>query len=232
MHGGQELVAGQSYLQLKPDRVAMQDATAQMALLQFMLAGKDAVAVPTTIHCDPSDPGPHRRAAGPGGGRGGEQRGLCVPEFRGPALRRGLLEAGLWHHPPGCAGELRFPRRHDDRNGLPHAERRRPRHVRGRRGRRRRRRRAGGLPLGGAPPQRRRRQAHRRAQRLDGAQGRDPLPLRAADGGGRHQPRHRVLRPRRGAHQLHRQGHDLQHGGRARRDVLRLPLRPAHGDVP
>ena len=49
---GQELVAGQSYLQLKPDRVAMQDATAQMALLQFMLAGKDAVAVPTTIHCD------------------------------------------------------------------------------------------------------------------------------------------------------------------------------------
>ena len=49
---GQEMVAGQSYLQLKPDRVAMQDATAQMALLQFMLAGKDAVAVPTTIHCD------------------------------------------------------------------------------------------------------------------------------------------------------------------------------------
>ena len=49
---GEDLVAGQSYLQLKPDRIAMQDATAQMALLQFMLAGKDSVAVPTTVHCD------------------------------------------------------------------------------------------------------------------------------------------------------------------------------------
>ena len=35
-----------------PDRVAMQDATAQMALLQFMMAGKDKVAVPSTVHCD------------------------------------------------------------------------------------------------------------------------------------------------------------------------------------
>lgn len=49
---GQELVAGKSYLLLRPDRVAMQDATAQMALLQFMLAGKRSTAVPTTVHCD------------------------------------------------------------------------------------------------------------------------------------------------------------------------------------
>ncbi|MSQ26394.1 MAG: aconitate hydratase, partial [Dehalococcoidia bacterium] len=49
---GQELVAGKSYLLLKPDRIAMQDATAQMALLQFMLSGRDRVAVPTTVHCD------------------------------------------------------------------------------------------------------------------------------------------------------------------------------------
>ena len=41
-----------SYLVLRPDRVAMQDATAQMALLQFMQARRDAVAVPTTVHCD------------------------------------------------------------------------------------------------------------------------------------------------------------------------------------
>ena len=41
-----------SFLNLRPDRVAMQDATAQMALLQFMLAGKDQAAVPTTVHCD------------------------------------------------------------------------------------------------------------------------------------------------------------------------------------
>ncbi|MSP61593.1 MAG: aconitate hydratase [Myxococcales bacterium] len=49
---GQELVPGQSYLLLRPDRVAMQDATAQMALLQFMCAGRKATAVPTTVHCD------------------------------------------------------------------------------------------------------------------------------------------------------------------------------------
>jgi aconitate hydratase len=46
------LERGKSYLLVRPDRVAMQDATAQMALLQFMLAGKSSVAVPTTVHCD------------------------------------------------------------------------------------------------------------------------------------------------------------------------------------
>ena len=40
------------YAEFNPDRVAMQDATAQMALLQFMMAGKDKVAVPTTVHAD------------------------------------------------------------------------------------------------------------------------------------------------------------------------------------
>ncbi len=49
---GQELDPGESYLLLRPDRIAMQDATAQMALLQFMQAGKDETAVPTTVHCD------------------------------------------------------------------------------------------------------------------------------------------------------------------------------------
>jgi len=49
---GQHLERGEAYLQLHPDRVAMQDATAQMALLQFMLSGKDTTAVPSTVHCD------------------------------------------------------------------------------------------------------------------------------------------------------------------------------------
>jgi aconitate hydratase len=49
---GAELAAGKAYLLLRPDRVAMQDATAQMALLQFMSAGKDEAAVPSTVHCD------------------------------------------------------------------------------------------------------------------------------------------------------------------------------------
>lgn len=48
----QELERGDSYVDLRPDRVAMQDATAQMAWLQFMTAGLDQVAVPTTTHCD------------------------------------------------------------------------------------------------------------------------------------------------------------------------------------
>lgn len=43
---------GKSYVDFAPDRVAMQDATAQMALLQFMSAGKARVAVPSTVHCD------------------------------------------------------------------------------------------------------------------------------------------------------------------------------------
>ena len=43
---------GKDYVFFAPDRVAMQDATAQMALLQFMMAGRDSVAVPSTVHCD------------------------------------------------------------------------------------------------------------------------------------------------------------------------------------
>ena len=43
---------GASYVDFQPDRVAMQDATAQMALLQFMQAGRNQVAVPSTVHCD------------------------------------------------------------------------------------------------------------------------------------------------------------------------------------
>jgi len=43
---------GVSYVDFQPDRVAMQDATAQMALLQFMQAGKNQAAVPSTVHCD------------------------------------------------------------------------------------------------------------------------------------------------------------------------------------
>jgi len=47
-----EIQRGKSSLPLQVDRVAMQDATAQMAILQFMLTGKKSVVVPTTVHCD------------------------------------------------------------------------------------------------------------------------------------------------------------------------------------
>lgn len=46
------IVRGESYLKLRPDRVAMQDATAQMAVLQFISSGLPKTAVPSTIHCD------------------------------------------------------------------------------------------------------------------------------------------------------------------------------------
>lgn len=55
LHGDSPLQSyerGKDYVFYAPDRVAMQDATAQMALLQFMMAGKDKVAVPSTVHCD------------------------------------------------------------------------------------------------------------------------------------------------------------------------------------
>ncbi|MFZ2322409.1 MAG: aconitate hydratase [Ignavibacteriaceae bacterium] len=47
-----EFARGKDYVELAPDRVAMQDATAQMALLQFMSAGRKTTAVPSTVHCD------------------------------------------------------------------------------------------------------------------------------------------------------------------------------------
>src|SRR5215510_11777388 len=48
----QPLEPGAAYLELRPDRVAMQDATAQMAILQFISSGREDTAVPTTVHCD------------------------------------------------------------------------------------------------------------------------------------------------------------------------------------
>ncbi len=50
--GNHQYQRGIDYVDFKPDRVAMQDATAQMALLQFMQAGKSKAAVPSTVHCD------------------------------------------------------------------------------------------------------------------------------------------------------------------------------------
>jgi aconitate hydratase len=49
---GVAFIQGKDYVDFAPDRIAMQDATAQMALLQFMHAGKSKVAVPSTVHCD------------------------------------------------------------------------------------------------------------------------------------------------------------------------------------
>lgn len=68
---GQDIVRGQSYLRLRPDRVAMQDATAQMAVLQFISSGLPRTAVPSTIHCDHLIEGTTAPQADRGGGYGG-----------------------------------------------------------------------------------------------------------------------------------------------------------------
>jgi aconitate hydratase len=65
-------VRGQSYLRLRPDRVAMQDATAQMAVLQFISSGLPRTAVPSTIHCDHLIEGTTAPQADRGGGFGGQ----------------------------------------------------------------------------------------------------------------------------------------------------------------
>jgi len=48
----QEMIPGQSYLLLRPDRVILQDVLGQTAMLQFMQTRRDHVVVPTTVHCD------------------------------------------------------------------------------------------------------------------------------------------------------------------------------------
>ena len=127
--GAQAWERGKATLRLRVDRVAMQDATGQMALLQFMQAGKARVAVPSTVHCD------HLIRAQTGASedmrraRHREQRGLRVPPLGLEEVRHRLLEAGLGDHPPGGPGELRVPRRPHDRRRLPHPERGRPRHA-------------------------------------------------------------------------------------------------------
>ncbi len=86
-----ELDPGSSYVETRPDRVAMQDATAQMALLQFMLAGRDETAVPTTVHCD------HLIQARVGAARdlaaAGEQNREVYEFLRSASARYGI---GFW----------------------------------------------------------------------------------------------------------------------------------------
>ena len=87
----QDLKAGESYLLLRPDRVAMQDATAQMALLQFMSAGIPETEVPSTVHCD------HLIQARVGAGSdlaAAEKENLEVYEFLAAAARK--YGIGFW----------------------------------------------------------------------------------------------------------------------------------------
>ena len=96
------------FLKLSPDRVLMQDVTAQMALLQFMLTGKDSVDVPTTIHCD------HLITAKEGVDQDVKVLWFPIKKFLiffifcFQPLQHWLLETRCGYHSSGCFGKLCF----------------------------------------------------------------------------------------------------------------------------
>lgn len=157
-------------------RVACQDATAQMALLQFMSAGMDTAAVPTTVHCD------HLIEAQVGGVKDLARAidinkevydflatatakvnpmtsplistALLTSAFPSlSAVRPWLLETRLRYHSPNYSGELCVPWWSYDRYRLPYPECWWSRHDCGRCWRRRRRRRHGRSSLGAQVPE-------------------------------------------------------------------------------
>lgn len=87
-------VRGKDYVEFYPDRVAMQDATAQMALLQFMSAGIPKVAVPTTVHCDHLIRAERGAKRGPPNRPHRKRRGVPIPGFRFEKVRHWVLETG------------------------------------------------------------------------------------------------------------------------------------------
>lgn len=99
---------GSDYVDFAPDRVAMQDATAQMALLQFMQAGKEKVAVPSTVHCD------HLIQARVGAEEDLKEAKTTNKEvfdfLASVSNKYGIgLETRRRHHSSGCTGELCLP---------------------------------------------------------------------------------------------------------------------------
>ena len=116
---GQQMVPGETYVQLRPDRVILQDVLGQTAMLQFMQTRRDRTAVPTSIHCDHLI---QARTEGVSDLRESLEENREVYEF--PAVRvrqvwRRLLGTRRRHHPSGCAGKLRVPRRDHDRHRTP-----------------------------------------------------------------------------------------------------------------
>jgi aconitate hydratase len=113
---------GVSYVDFQPDRVAMQDATAQMALLQFMQAGRSQVAVPSTVHCD------HLIQAEIGATADltkAKDKNKEVYDFLASVSNK--YGIGFWKPGAGIIhqvvlGKLCLPRRYDDRYRFPHTK--------------------------------------------------------------------------------------------------------------
>ena len=183
---------------LRPDRVAMQDATAQMALLQFMLdrARRDGGAHHRALR--PPDPGARRR----GVRHARRRRTRTARSTTSCARASARYGIGFWGPGAGIIHQVVLEKYAFPGGMMIGTDSHTPN--------------AGGLGMfacgvGGADavdvmagfpwevlcPTARRRAPHRQARRLDGAEGRDPQGLRDPHGEGRHQPRDRVLRPRR-----------------------------------
>lgn len=100
----QEIVRGRSYLNLRPDRVTMQDATAQMAILQFISSGLPKVAVPTTVHCDHLIEA--RDGAGPDLNRASDANKEVYDFLASASAKYGI---GFWNPGSGIIHQVTFP---------------------------------------------------------------------------------------------------------------------------
>ena len=228
----QELERGESYADFDPDRVAMQDATAQMALLQFMTAGLPEVAVPSTVHCDhliqakvgaTIDLGVaidtnqevydflRSVSAKYGIGFWGPGSGIIHQVVLENYAFPGGMMIGTDSHTPNAGGlgmvaiGVGGADAVDVMTGFPFNVRW-PKVI--------------GVHLTGT---------------LSGWSAPKDVILEVAARAhrrGRHRRHHRVLRPGRRHDHGHRQGHDLQHGRRDRRHHVAVPVRRQHGRLP
>ena len=126
----QDLEPGKSYVMLRPDRVVLQDVLGQTAMLQFMQARRDRVAVPTSIHCDHLI---QARVDGAADLRASLEENREIYEFlRSAAARYG---AGFWGPGAGIMHQVvlenyAFPGDAHYRHGFAHAQRGRSRRLR------------------------------------------------------------------------------------------------------
>ena len=93
---------GKSYVFLHPDRVALQDVTGQMTILQFMQAGLKRAAFPTTVHCDHLI---QARVEGESDTKAAIYENNEVYQFLGICIKKiwyWILETWCWNHTSGC----------------------------------------------------------------------------------------------------------------------------------
>ena len=221
--------AGRSYVDLDPDRVALQDALAQIVALQFMTAGLDEVVVPDHRPLRPPHPGPGRPPPSTSG-TALDVNAEVYDFLRTACARYGI---GFWEPGSGIIHQVVLENYAFPGGMMIGTDSHTPN--------------AGGLGMiaigvggGDAIDVMTGQPFNVRWPRLIGvhltgalvglvvAQGRHPPGGRAADVTRWHRCHRRVLRARRRHHQRHGQGHDLQHGGRGRGDHLDVPLRRQH----